>query len=549
MDAESYTLSADLVLVFARDARLLQAVISKAETREPATLSWLKGQLARHELDRIRLDQGALTQLLKQYNDGESDVTITIGERIDGKFTVSLSDDHMFARLSCSPPEGGQAISKQQILEYLGKAGIIFGINEQAIDEALAAGESHNIVIAEGEPAKDGADGYFEKIIGDIRDRRPRIDDDDRAHYNDISQFVTVRVGEPLIRRILETKGLSGQTVRGEVIPPMPGESVMFAPGLHGARLADGNPNLLIADIAGQPVFVENGAIVEATITVEDVDKKTGNIEFDGSVMVHGNVTTGMRIDADGDVFVTGMIEEASCVNAGGDIIVQQGVIGRGSVTEDDGRPGNGIVRLTSQGTIAARFIENTIVDAGRNVEVSELIAHSDVTAKHAVMVGKKGAKRGHIMGGVTRAEEFIRAEVLGSQACVQTHVIVGINPQYASALNQTCELLESKAGECKGLELALSRAMKEQNKNSSEILQRLQATLAQLSADMNRLTALKLEQKAEVQHLMEARVIVKKRAFNAVDITVANFHERLTEEKNGGTWTIRDKSLCFDFI
>jgi hypothetical protein len=549
MESSPYQLSDDLTLMFSEDDRLLLAEISTADVRTPVTATWLKDQIAQYGLDKLRLDQNAITQLLKQYNDGESEVILTIGERVNGEFTAKLSDDNMFAYLSCSPPQGGQAVSKQQVMDYLAKLGVIIGIREQAIDEALATGESHNVVIAEGEPATDGADGYFEKIIQDFRDRRPRIDDAGRAHYNDIVQFVTVKAGEPLIRRVLETEGKSGQTVLGAVIPPMPGESVMFAASLHGTKLASDDPNLLVADIAGQPVFVENGAIVEATITVEDVDKKTGNIEFDGSVMVNGNVTTGMRIDADGDVFINGMIEEASCVNAGGDIIVQHGVIGRGSITEDNGRPGPGISRLTSKGTIAARFIENTIVEAGHNVEVSELIAHSDVTAGNAVMVGKKGAKRGHIMGGVTRAEKFIKVEVLGSQACVHTEVIVGNNPQYISALKQTNQLLDSKASERKGLELALARSLKEQGNNNTEIQQKLQATLAQLTADINRLTALKVEQKAELQQLKEAQVIVKKKAFNAVDITVANFHERLSEEKNGGTYMIRDGALNFEFI
>lgn len=548
MEAGIYQITSDLTLSMSDDGRELLARFPEAVEREPIQLAWFQEQLHAHGLDKLRLVNDAVGQCIQQYNEGSTATSIVIGETVDAEFSIKVSDDDMQVSLSYSPAQGGLALEKKQVMAALHKQGITFGIQESVIDQVLQGKEAHDVVIAAGEPAIDGEDGRFEKLVTDIRDRRPRIDDQGKAHYNDITQFVTVQAGEALIRRLPPGEGKAGQNVRGEIIPAKPGEAVMFAANLSGTKLSENDPNILVAEIYGQPVFVENGALVESTITVDDVDQSTGNIEFEGSVMVNGNVTTGMRIDAKGDVLINGMVEEASQITAGGDIIIQQGVIGRGSITEDNGKPGKGVVRLESEGSISARFIENSCVSAGREVRVSELIAHSDVSARHAVIVGNKNSKRGHIMGGITRAEDYLQAEILGSPAAVNTRVIVGVNPEYNAALQETQQLLESKKTERNGLEEVLSRAIKQQAKNRNEILQKLQATLNHLANDINQLEQLKQQQKAQVERLKQARVTVNRKAFNSVEITVANFQEKLADEKGGGTYLIREGEFAFDY-
>jgi hypothetical protein len=262
--------------------------------------------------------------------------------------------------------------------------------------------------------------------------------------------------------------------------------------------------------------------------------------------MVEGDVTTGMKIDADGDVIINGMVEEASSINAGGDIVIKKGVIGRGSLLDDDGNPGKGIARLQAAGNIFAKFIENSWIRAEKNIQVSELIAHSDVYAKNAVTIGTKNAKRGHIMGGITRAENIIEAEVLGSQAAIHTKVIVGVNPEYTSALKNTQQQLEQKMTEREKLEQIFARALKQQSQNRKQVLTKYKATLNQLSDDINQLNELKEQHKARVNQLKQAKITVNRKAFNAVEVTVANFQEKLAEENAGGTYLIKDGDFTF---
>jgi len=59
------------------------------------------------------------------------------------------------------------------------------------------------------------------------------------------------------------------------------------------------------------------------------VDFVTGNIFFNGNVVVCGTVLDGFEIKADGDIIVSKIVESAT-LTAGRDVIVKGGVLGRG---------------------------------------------------------------------------------------------------------------------------------------------------------------------------------------------------------------------------
>ena len=530
------------------DGRQLLAEFPASIDRENIQLAWFQQQLAEHKLDNLRLSNEAIGQCITEYNKGATASSVLIGETVDAEFSIKIADDLMHVSLSYTSPQGGEPVTKQQLLDTLAEKGVSFGIQEEAIDKALQTDEIHDTIIAQGTPPVNGKDGYFEKMLDDIRDRRPLIDDSGQAHYNDIAQFVTVQVDEPLIRIIRPTTGTDGKNIKGEITPATAGEPVMFNNKLTGTKISPENSDILLSEIYGQPVFVEDGAIVEPTITVENVDQTTGNIEFDGSVMVNGNVTTGMKIDAEGDVIISGMVEEATSINAGGDIIVTQGIIGRGSISEDNGKPGKGIAKLKSEGKISAKFIENSIVVAGRDIEVGELIAHSDVTAKHSIKVGGKNSKHGHIMGGITRADDLIQVEILGSQAAVNTKILAGVNPACDKALKEIQSKLETKVGEHSGLQIILAKTIKQQSKKNHQMLEKISSTLKQLSSDINELRSQEKSPQEEVEQLKQAKVKVNRKAFNCVEITIFNVQQKLLEEKTGGTFSMQDGELVFNF-
>jgi uncharacterized protein (DUF342 family) len=132
---------------------------------------------------------------------------------------------------------------------------------------------------------------------------------------------------------------------------------------------------------------------------------------------------------------VNGTVAKAE-LDAEGDIIVHQGITGKNAGMVKAGR------------SIWARFIENSIVEAGNMVVVSDGIINSQVDAYKRIICR---GKRAHIVGGRLRASEEINAKSLGSPTSgTETICEVGIDPKSKMQLET---LLEKKAVMDKQLE------------------------------------------------------------------------------------------------
>jgi uncharacterized protein (DUF342 family) len=551
MEPGPYTIQDDLVLKLSEDGKFLQAEFPTALDRRNINLNWFQEQLHRYGLNRFKLNKDAIGEFIREYNEGVNASTINIAEKVDAEFRITLADDLMTAYLNLSPPEGGQAVSKAMILENIQDLGITTGLQESEIDMALQIGDAHDVLIAQGQEPEHGQDGYFENLIPDAKDRRPRIDADGIAHYHDIGELVTVKADDALMRRIPATKGNPGVNIKGQVVPADPGHDMMFAPNLAGTKISPDDPNLLLAAINGQTILVDNGAIVEKTLVVNNVDLSTGNVKFDGTVIVKGDITTGLNVKTTGDVYVHGMVEEASCIEAGGDIEITQGVIGRGSIKEDNGQPGKGIVVLRCRGTLSAKFIENCVAISGKDIIVTELIAHSDVTGKYHVIVGQKNARRGQIMGGITRADRLVQAQTIGTQGGNHTKVEVGPIQKYENRIDEIEILLKAKYAERTNIEKVFAQAFKAQKANYDSLppsLHKLQQTLNRLATEINALNRQKTHCEEYMETLRNAKIQVNKQVLNAVEFLICDTPRKFNLEHVGGTFTFDGKESKVEF-
>ncbi len=551
MEPGPYTIQDDLVLKMSEDGRFLQAEFPPALDRRNINLNWFHEQLRQHGLDHFKLNKDAIGNFIREYNEGINASTINIAEKVDAEYQIKLADDLMAAFLNLSPPQGGQAVSKAMILETIQNLGITTGLLESEIDTVLQYGDAHSVLIAQGQEPKHGQDGYFENLIPAAKDRRPRIDAQGIAHYHDIGELVTVKAGEALMRRIPPTKGKPGVNIKGQVVPANPGHDMIFAPNLSGTQISPADPNLLVAAINGQPVLVDNGAIVEKTLVVGNVDLSSGNIKFDGTVIVKGDVTTGFSVKTTGDVYIHGMVEEAACIEAGGDIEITQGVIGRGSIKEDNGQPGKGIVMLRCRGSLSAKFIENCLATAGKDIVVTELIAHSDVSAKNQVIVGQKNSRRGQIMGGVTCADRLVQAQIIGTQGGNHTKVEVGPVQKYESRISDIEDRLKVKFAERTNIEKVFAQAFKAQKADYDSLppfLSNLQQTLNRLATEINSLNRQKQHCEEYVESLLSAKIQVNKQVLNAVEFFICDTPRKFNLEHVGGTFTFDSKESKVEF-
>ena len=131
---------------------------------------------------------------------------------------------------------------------------------------------------------------------------------------------------------------------------PWPITDEAFAPALSGVQVALEDSNLLKATVVGQPVLVSHGVMVEPVLRLAEVNLASGNIYFDGTVQIDGEVTQGMKVQAKGDIEVGGTVD-GGLLDAGGDIRVAGGIIAGAQVK--------------AHGAVSARFGENCSIWAG----------------------------------------------------------------------------------------------------------------------------------------------------------------------------------------
>lgn len=209
--------------------------------------------------------------------------------------------------------------------------------------------------------------------------------------------------------------------------PVLPDEmaDTQFSSDMSGVEIDPDDPLLLRAAIAGSPKLINQGVQVNPVVEVDAVDLTTGNINFEGSLQVRGDISATMEVRVTGDVVVNGTME-AALVEAGGNVTVKGGIIGMAEAMQDASGPAR-TAHIVCGGELKARFIENAIISAGQNVEVEREIRQCSIAAGGAVNVGAANAQQTAIMGGQIRALQAVRAGTIGSPAGVPTLVQAGL--------------------------------------------------------------------------------------------------------------------------
>ena len=221
-----------------------------------------------------------------------------------------------------------------------------------------------------------------------------------------------MKAGDLLARLIKEDPGESGKNVYGEEIKPRTVRSLKLEYGNNITCNEDRTE--IYSDVTGHANYINGKVFVSNVFQVPaDVDNSVGNIEYNGSVEIKGNVKAGFSVKATGDIIIEGVVENAY-VESAGQIIVKRGIHGMHK----------GVLKAGTN--VLAKYIENATVYAGGYVE-AEAILNSDVSATGEVRVhGKKGL----INGGTVRAGRCIEVEYAGTEMGTFTTLEVGIEPE-----------------------------------------------------------------------------------------------------------------------
>ena len=149
----------------------------------------------------------------------------------------------------------------------------------------------------------------------------------------------------------------------------------------------------------------------------------TGNIDFDGTVTITGDVTQGFYVKATGDIEVKGSIN-------GAEVIGRNIVVGGGLTGAERGK-------IQSQENVTIAFVENALIEAGGNITIMKFALHSTLRAGQRIILE---GRQGQLTGGIATAGEEVSARYIGNNAHVVTRVAVGVDPNLQKEYHEVCK-------------------------------------------------------------------------------------------------------------
>ncbi|MDI6879972.1 MAG: FapA family protein [Desulfitobacteriaceae bacterium] len=192
-------------------------------------------------------------------------------------------------------------VGLQQVLDVLHENKVIFGIREDAIQEAVAfQGTEIRIVAAVGQEPTGVQDS---QIVYTFQNRVVNQDS-----YFQSGNVISVSMGEVLAVKEPPVAGYPGIDVTGESVPPrQPKDEPILIKG--GVRLIN-DGTVAVATISGKPDLegsVRKYLSVDPVYVVNgDVGINTGHIRFKGNIVITGSVLDSFSVDAGGSIEVWG---------------------------------------------------------------------------------------------------------------------------------------------------------------------------------------------------------------------------------------------------
>ena len=333
---------------------------------------------------------------------------------IDEYVKIDVSDDRMKAVGRFYPPSNnGKLMGKDEIVSYMVRAGVKYGLDDGKIQEFLKERKyGTDYLLAMATPAVQGHDAIITYHFNIDLTLKPKRNDDGSVDFHQLDMISHCNKNQLLASLDPMDPGKPGIDVCGVVIRPNKVNNKVLR---HGNKIRLTEDGLqMYSEVDGHVSLVDGRVFVSDTYEVPaDVDASTGDITYEGNVVIKGNVITGFSVKARGDIEVSGVVEGAY-LEAGGQIVLKRGMQG---MTK-------GVLR--ANGNIITKFIENAEVIAGGYVS-TESILHSKVSAKGDIIVG---GKRGFVTGGEIRSGTMISIKTAGSQMGTATLLEVGIDPK-----------------------------------------------------------------------------------------------------------------------
>ena len=339
---------------------------------------------------------------------GGEKVSDHVEEEPYARLIVEMPRDKMKAVVRYDTREGARQPTKEMVMAALAEAGVVYGIDEEAIEDGVRSLVA--FTAAEGLQPIPGENAYIDRKFNLGVQGKPVLDEYGKADYKDLNLFVLAKENQTLAIRIPQTKGTAGKNVLGIVVPAQNGRPCPMPEGRNTKVVGE---NRLIATANGQIIDKGSHISVDPRLEIKGgVGVQTGDIDFDGTIDIKGDIEQGFKVKATGDINIKGSINGSEVT--GRNVYISGGITGAERV------------KVYAEHDVRTAFAENALIEAGNDVYISDIALHSQIRAGKRVVMEDK---HGQITGGHVVAGESISAKVIGNSAFVVTKVSVGIDP------------------------------------------------------------------------------------------------------------------------
>ena len=166
---------------------------------------------------------------------------VTMDTTLNIKPKVRISYDEMEAFLML--PELVTSTEKYQIADVMKEleiAGIRFGVKKDKVEQMINS-RVYNAEwkIAEGIPAVDGVDGFYEFKFATNLDHKPKRKEDGTVDYWSVNAIAVVKAGQEIAIYHEPIEGSNGMSVKGKILFGKKGRPVPVLTGRGFERSAD----------------------------------------------------------------------------------------------------------------------------------------------------------------------------------------------------------------------------------------------------------------------------------------------------------------------
>lgn len=448
------------------------------------------------DMRRIRKD------LLDEYKRKNPNAITT--EIEDENCTLLISDDMMsgFIRLRKYVKD---PYTIDDVKGFLNRRGIVYGINEEVIGNILKDELwNEQIQVAFGIEAQNGADGYYEYFFETEPSLKPMELEDGSVDYRNVNWFEAVKAGDKIAYYHEATEGINGCNIIGMKIDAIKGaeQSVLTGPDIE--LLED--EHTYIAKTDGKIELKENKITISKLLEVAEVNMpNTGNITFDGSIHVLGDVNPGLSVRATQDIIIDGTVESATVV-CGGNLLIKGGVTGKGSSC------------IQAMGDIFVRYLEAAYVLSEGDLNTNYCLNCNVVCNGLLNLSGKQGM----LAGGIIKVLKKINAYDIGNHAGIKTVVKMDYSEKYQAKRINLYNELDQTNSELEVFKNAIEELKKKyppEVRNTMETYLKLENAVYTEELAIENIKKQILDMEAEIAEAQKQNIVVRGKLYEGVEI------------------------------